>query len=123
MFNMYKSFHPQQQCPFFAAPIEIRDAIYAHLIPDRIHISLNKTDIRLSRYVQRDEDGDADCHSREDINFVRACRGKGPLYIRRLRSEWGPHWRCEETAIQMEEGCKMNNDSTTMALFLVCKRM
>jgi hypothetical protein len=123
--NIHQSFDSQHQCKFFAAPAEIRYAIYAHLIPDRIHLSLCEKGFRLSPCAQRDRDGSPNCINQEsnDRNSIRVRHAEDPIYVRRLRSSWGSHWRCEETAIQMEEERKMNWDNTAIALLLVCKRM
>jgi hypothetical protein len=122
--NLYKSFDPQHQCKFFAAPAEIRYAIYAYLIPDRIHLSFREKRFRLSLCIQRDQDGAPNCINRQSnaANLVGDGE-KDSIYARRLRSSWGSHWRCEEIAIQMEEECEMNWDNTAKALLLVCKRM
>lgn len=119
---MYTSCDPQLQSKFFAAPTEIRYAIYAYLIPNRVHLSLRETAFRLSPCVQRNNDGDPDCISREsyDAILVTGPRTKDVLYPRRLRSPWGEHWRCEEN---MQESRKKHGDIIATVLLLVCKLM
>ncbi|KAF2865233.1 hypothetical protein BDV95DRAFT_612827 [Massariosphaeria phaeospora] len=126
---MDSSFDPQLSSKFISAPAEIRRAIYAHLIPSQIHLSLGEKGLlRLAPCVQHDNDGDADCINQRtnDAGLVvwRDVYARGPdpdpIQALRLRSSWGPHWRCEE---QMRRGCSRESDRTVMSLLLVCKRM
>jgi hypothetical protein len=59
------SFDPQLQSKFPASPTEIRHAIYAYLIPDRVHLSLYDTTLRIIPCVQRANDADPNCDSRK----------------------------------------------------------
>jgi hypothetical protein len=122
---MDQSIDPQHQCKFFAAPTEIRQVIYAHLIPDRIHLSLCKNEIRLSACVQRDKDDNPDCMymQLDGADILSDSHLKDAVYARRVQSSWGPHWRCEEAAYHMEEDCKTNYSETAMVLLRLCKRM
>jgi hypothetical protein len=63
-----------------------------------------------------DEDSDPNCFNRrtEDNRFTTKPRSSDSACVRRLRSSWGSHWRCEEDRI--------TND-LTIPLLLVCKRM
>ncbi|KAH7345840.1 hypothetical protein BKA66DRAFT_554916 [Pyrenochaeta sp. MPI-SDFR-AT-0127] len=108
--------NPQLQSKFFAAPAEIRFAIYAYLIPRRIHLSFKKG-FRPLPCVQRDEDGDANCLVRKTNNdcFTTKPCVSDPIFLRRLRSSWGSHWRCEEQH-------PWQFDNLAMPLFRVCKR-
>jgi hypothetical protein len=121
-FDMSTLFDPQLQSKFFAAPIEIRYAIYTNLIPNRVHLSLRETSFRLSPCVQRNNDGDPDCLSRESYDAIPVTgpRTKDPLYPRRLWSPWGEHWRCEEN---IQEGREKHGDIIATVLLLVCKQM
>jgi hypothetical protein len=123
--NMNSSFDPQRQCKLFAAPTEIRFAIYAYLILDRMHLSLREKGFRLSSCVQRDRDGDHYCIHRRSIDANNNPRdtNRDPIYARRVESKWSEHWRCEEAAIEMDGDCNTNCDNTLMALLSVCKQM
>lgn len=127
---MSTSLHPQPQSPFFALPTELRLAIYAHLTPDQLHIfPHNSKCFRFSSCVQRDKDDDPDCKSQR-FSYPYMNSGKDPVPDnvcgRRLRSRWGPHWRCEEVAMRMQprDGRETDHEDTTVIAFLsVCKRM
>ncbi|KAF2265278.1 hypothetical protein CC78DRAFT_205757 [Lojkania enalia] len=113
-------FSPQ----FFALPAELRRAIYTYFIPDQIHLSIREKKFRVSTCVQHDKDGGPDCTDRRSnkIDLITNPMSD-PICGRRLRSSWGPHWRCEESAMQMREDHEIGYNITMMALFLVCKRM
>jgi hypothetical protein len=123
--TMNSSFDPQRQCKFFAAPTEVRYAIYTYLIPDRMHLSLREKGFRLSSCVQREKDGHPSCGymRSNDADITPGCELRDPFYARRIGSKWGEHWRCEEAAIEMDGGSNTNCDNTLMFLHSVCKRM
>ena len=60
----YALIHPQLQSRLFAAPNEIRDAIYRHLIPNCIHLFLRNGEVQASECVRRKGDEVANCFSR-----------------------------------------------------------
>jgi hypothetical protein len=107
---MYTSLASQAQSKFLNTPTEIRDAIYAYLIPNQIHLFRGEAGIRSSLCIHRDSDGDPDCASRAAVQGL-----EGALYSHRLRSSWGEHWRCEEHA---QEVC---GETMMMGLSLTCK--
>ncbi|KAF2789376.1 hypothetical protein K505DRAFT_284515 [Melanomma pulvis-pyrius CBS 109.77] len=124
--DMGTSVDPQHECKFFVAPAEIRRAIYAHLIPDQIHLFLHEKRLRLSACMQRDKDDHPDCYNRrsKEAHPPNDRDVPDPNYPLRLRSSWGSHWRCEETAKRIREmACETNCTIAATALFLVCKRM
>jgi hypothetical protein len=117
--NMPSSLDPQLQCALLSAPTEIRYAIYAYIIPKRVHLILDDCSLRLSPCVQHVGDDDPECTPRQyhDISLNDDQRTEHPLRARRLCSPWGDHWRCEEELL--ENDSEMN----TNMLFLVCKLM
>jgi hypothetical protein len=114
--------NPQLQSKFFTLPTEIRYAIYAHLIPETIHLSLDERGLRLSPCVQRDGDGDPECWKRRSNHeLLHKHPDADPIYLNRLRSTWGEHWRCEEATVPVQEGT--DSDNHVNRLSFVCKRM
>jgi hypothetical protein len=115
--------NPQLQSKFFTAPAEIRFAIYAYLVPETVHLFLSERGLRLSLCVQRDQDDHPDCANRmpnsEKLNIDYP--HVGPIYVARLRSTWGEHWRCEEASAQIQYD--KNFDKCADPLLLVCKQM
>jgi hypothetical protein len=117
-------FNPQPKSKFFAAPAEIRYEIYAYLLPEQMHLSLCEKGFRLLPCAQRDKDDDPDCFGQRTNNANLLTNPLAdPIYALRLRSSWGSHWRCEETAIQLQNNRETKYNNITMALFLVCKQM
>jgi hypothetical protein len=114
------SFNPQLQSKFFASPTEIRHAIYAHIIPDGVHLLLCDNTFRLLPCVQRANDGDPDCDSRKSHDDVPDSNTLDTLYPRRLQSSWGEHWRCEENMLKKRGKDDIN---IATALLCVCKLM
>ncbi|OCK78679.1 hypothetical protein K432DRAFT_252881, partial [Lepidopterella palustris CBS 459.81] len=117
---MHASINPQLRSRLLLAPYDIRRAIYAHLIPNRVHVFLRGGKVHLSVCVaSRQED--------HDDGFERKSTPSGDssdsIWARRLRSSWGPHWKCEEVASSRVD------DNCTVAcgiirdIFLVCKTM
>ncbi|KAH8722874.1 hypothetical protein GQ44DRAFT_774655 [Phaeosphaeriaceae sp. PMI808] len=122
---MYHAYNPQVECRFFAAPREIRDAIYAQLIPKRAHLVFRGHLLHLTPCVQRDNDGDPGCASRHPNDAAFSTDNSDPTYLRRLRSEWGPHWRCEEDRFLRNTNDEADADADDMSMspLLACKRM
>jgi hypothetical protein len=122
--DMTSLINPQLQSKFFTAPAEIRYAILANVVPETVHLSLNKKGLGLSPCVQRDNDDDPNCWNR--------CRTIGPdsgtdsrvsdsIYASRLRSSWGEHWRCESLVAYKQDNKDL--DQRSDPLILVCKQM
>ncbi|KAF2808828.1 uncharacterized protein BDZ99DRAFT_40471 [Mytilinidion resinicola] len=101
----------QLESRLLLAPYDIRRAIYVHLIPDRVHVVLREGKIHISACVQQTPGFDYDGLERQVPGDDR----DEPVYARRLRSWWGPHWKCEEVAASVEHNYE--------AVFHVCKRM
>lgn len=120
--------NPQPASRLFTSPLEIRRAIYIHLINTAgIHVVRTEQGIlRLSACVGPDlyaghtgDERDTPCRTR---------RG------RRLASSWGPHWECEESVLrtmgELEGIADDDGESQTQAtwrtnaaILRVCKRM
>lgn len=116
------SINSQDQSRFLTSPTEIRHAIYAHLIPNGIHLTVNGTSFRVTSFQI------STCVRRNNDNEISAMQWSGkatpdglqkphPLHPRRLNSMWGEHWRCEEHAQ------KHGVNETSNLLLQVCKRM
>ena len=102
----------------FLAPYDIRRAIYVHLITNQIHVFLRQGKIHLSVCVEPSPAGD-------HYGFERRTSGdwsSDTIWARRLRSSWGPHWKCEEVASRINDNYEAAYGINVVVL-LVCKRM
>lgn len=129
----------QDASPLFNIPLELRHAIYGHLVDISVrHI-----------YSVADSDGISRLHSTpciapgaSDANYLdgsERCPEKpvpgeeypiaSPIFKRRLRSGWGPHWMCEELAFHpqdcSEEALQAASSFSrgSFSFLRVCKRM
>jgi hypothetical protein len=95
---MYTYVNPQWQSTLFVAPVEILYAIYAYLLPERIHLCLREDKYRLSVCVQHTGDDHPNCFYQGDIDVhhLTHARVLDDRHARRLSSSWGTHWRCKE---------------------------
>jgi hypothetical protein len=85
------------QSPLLALPLELRQAIYAHLLPHGIHLTLLNEQPHLSTCVQPDPNHGQWGQERCDAaSIMRPHSDPDPVWARRLQSTWGPHWECEE---------------------------
>ncbi|KAI1359525.1 hypothetical protein F5Y08DRAFT_319490 [Xylaria arbuscula] len=105
------------RCSFLSAPLEIRHAIYALILPRAVHVFLSRGRLRLSMCLDPNL-GDDNHDGRErkpgtDTDTDHEHRSK---WARRLRSSWGPHWECEESVYG---DCYLDVDS----LILLCKQV
>ena len=124
----------QVDSPFFSLPLEIRDAIYAYLIPNNIavHLSSRLGNVAITRCLapvisgyldgsERFPGGDEPTNSR-DIP-------RKAIWMRRLRSSWGPHWKCEENVQRPagEHKCPLSqatlDGEVITVLLVVCRKM
>ena len=102
----------------FLAPYDIRRAIYVHLITNQVHVFLRQGKIHLSVCVEPSPAGD-------HYGFERRTSGdlsSDTIWARRLRSSWGPHWKCEEVASRINDNYGAAY-GINVAVLLVCKRM
>ncbi|KAF2180468.1 hypothetical protein K469DRAFT_753425 [Zopfia rhizophila CBS 207.26] len=119
---------PQLESTLLLTPAEIRHGIYLYLLPDRIHVRLRGDKFCLSACLEPGRGGDED--GSKPFTYVSANTLDGherkfsrngfsdPVWARRLRSTWGPHWKCEENVLDKYFESKFN-----ATLLLVCKRM
>ena len=112
------SIDPQLGSGLFLAPIEIRRAIYVHLIPNGVHVFFRQGKIHLSVCVEPSPAGDHDGSDRKTTGDWLS----DTMWARRLRSSWGPHWKCEEVATRTDDNYEAACD-INMTVLLVCKRM
>ncbi|KAK4113247.1 hypothetical protein N656DRAFT_778773 [Canariomyces notabilis] len=96
----------QHASSFFAIPIELRRAVYAHLLStagqhiqyitgdDGIHHFRLTPCIVSAKWDEEELDGTE--RNPDKLYWVW-----GPIYKRRLSSSWGPHWMCEELAFNL----------------------
>jgi hypothetical protein len=79
------------------APLEIRRAIYAYLVPYGVHASMRGDNVFLSACIQPHPNNSLSGEERT-IQRGWAMLCVDPRFSRRLRSSWGPHWECQEIA-------------------------
>lgn len=109
------------------SPIEIRRAIYVHLIDTRgVHIVRTENgEFSLSACVGPDLYAGHTGYERRTTNDAWS----DPVWGRRLVSSWGPHWECEENALRVREEVGEQQVQTRVveihdgAILRVCKRM
>ncbi|KAF2271291.1 uncharacterized protein EI97DRAFT_505084 [Westerdykella ornata] len=125
---MYTSVNSQGKSPLFSVAAEVRRAIYNYLIPEQLHLFTYRDDVRLSTCVKQKGDDDPDCVPRNPLAHVSRSISdpEDPIYVQRLRSSWGEHWRCEEAALTRDD-INFRTVETgwfdQFVLFRVCKRM
>lgn len=114
----------QEQSHLLSVPLELRQAIYACIIPNAVHVFLRKGRIAISMCIEPDIAGDLCGNER------KPSRGelRETIWARRLRSSWGPHWQCEEIAqrtagYRSQASCDFDPRETTVAFLFVCTRM
>jgi hypothetical protein len=108
----------------FHVPIEIRDAIYIHLINTAgVHITRTKQgEIRLSPCVGPNLDAKYTGNERCTTGNLLS----DTVFGRRLASSWGPHWECEEIALRKEGDSDGENEawwSNNGAVLRICKKV
>lgn len=109
------------------SPIEIRRAIYVHLIDTPgVHIVRTENgDLSLSACVGPDRYAGHTGYERRTTDDTWS----DPIWGRRLVSSWGPHWECEEIALRVKEEVGDEQVQTRVvgvndgAILRVCKRM
>lgn len=130
-----KSASNHSRPPFLTVPIEIRTAIYALVLggPEiwnrELHLSCHNNVFQLSPCLGMDENR---MNSRTDSGEIpddTYPHGYGEVRVaaRRLRSTWGPHWRCEEHMLASFERAASDGIPGLFGLFLpiflVCRQM
>lgn len=125
-----KAVMPTLESKLLLAPLEIRNEIYALLIPNQFHVSLQGEAFCLARCIEPRHDSDENKSRHivydppnallrdEDEYIIRADKASTPLWALRLESTWGPHWRCKEAAI-----AKSSEKHFTLFLLIVYQRI
>jgi hypothetical protein len=115
----------QQRTPLFKTPLEIRLDIYALLIPHEIHIRFSKNKLQVSPCLAThlyNSDRVIECWAFDTGKFRVESSGeevdREEVRARRLRSSWGPHFRCEERANDV-----FLNQDCLDSLLQVCRQM
>ncbi|KAH7401210.1 hypothetical protein BKA66DRAFT_405926 [Pyrenochaeta sp. MPI-SDFR-AT-0127] len=91
---------PEPHTTLLLSPSEIRYEMYAYLIPDRVHVHRRGDKLCLSRCIEtllvKEEDGSQavvnTCSNAPDGYERQKGECPSPVWARRLRSAWGPHW-------------------------------
>lgn len=110
--------HLQHESKLLSLPAEIRQAIYAHIIPRQAHASLRHGRILLSDCIQPSL-GDDDHDGKEFQHIIDfSPDGSHPL-----QSSWGPHWECEGITNGTNPFYKVQYRTHSCNLFFVCKKM
>ncbi|KAF1847998.1 uncharacterized protein K460DRAFT_414631 [Cucurbitaria berberidis CBS 394.84] len=116
----------QSGSPLLQAPYDIRCAIYSYLIPDQVHVHLREGKISVSECVPNPavHATDPGLERKEGLPLKDAewTREDTDTWSTRLRSTWGPHWKCEETMLQAQRD-DATMYSTIEALLWTCKKM
>lgn len=89
--------------PFFAAPLEIRQHIYRMIWGAETHLFLDEGQLNIMPCQGEDDVSWRRPHSETKFNDSR--------WIRRVDSDWGCHWKCEEAYLdgieQPSRACHM----------------
>jgi hypothetical protein len=111
-------------------PLEIRQAIVQYVLPAQLHINLDVNKISMSVCLAPENDERSTCctyitHRNKFDGYERVshrCENAdernakiNEIWARRLRSTWGPHWRCEQST---ENGYTLD-----LSMFMVCKKL
>jgi hypothetical protein len=123
------SVHPQCTSALIQLPYDVRSAILDLLVPPAVHLHRHKGNIVASMCVSSDAIYRHDLGSErkegleaEDSNgyvdYENTC-----IWARRLRSTWGPHWRCEERALRLESSRTASRVHTFCPLLGVCRKL
>jgi hypothetical protein len=100
-------------------PTEIQHAIYMYLLPEHIHVYNRREKMYVSVCVTSNPNAE---HKDEHIGLERQSSSNdgfsNRVWARRLRSDWGPHWQCQESILNEDPGTRLS-----LTLLLVCKTM
>jgi hypothetical protein len=101
--------------PLLYLPLELRQAIYAHLLPHGLHLSLRNHQPYLSACVQPEPNHGHEGGERCDAaSTARPYSDPDPVWAKRLQSTWGAHWECEEM---------MQKERTELEFMRACREM
>ena len=115
--------HDQTESPLFRLPLEIRQAIYHEILDRPLHIiSSSYLNFVIAPCVS-----DHDMEGPDELQISEKWGGRvDRLWIRRLRSSWCNHWRCEERLLDKDGQLVTKDLGTSIPLpdmLLACKRM
>ncbi|KAK1851208.1 hypothetical protein CCHR01_06143 [Colletotrichum chrysophilum] len=101
----------------FAAPLEIRHRIYQQLLGAETHVFLDKGHLQM-----------VPCQGTDDVShrmpkWDKMCKFDDPVWIRRVESSWGCHWKCEEIYLNGAEGDDRISHMPLLSLLLTSKTM
>ncbi|KAI8711631.1 hypothetical protein NCS52_01427200 [Fusarium sp. LHS14.1] len=99
------------------APTEIRYIIYEHLLPHGIHVFSQGARLCYSACVGASGD--------EQDGSERQATGdpmSDTVWARRLDSPWGPHWLCEELALNIDNAQRPVS-RVDLAIAFTCKQL
>lgn len=109
--------NPQLHCKLLSVPLEIRQEIYIYLFPYGFHVCTHQGRMHLSECAEPLTNGGLIGQERRDFpSFVFT----DPVWMRRLQSPWGQHWKGEEVALAMEES-RIDLRNTDTGLMRTCK--
>ncbi|KAB5584815.1 hypothetical protein GE09DRAFT_4862 [Coniochaeta sp. 2T2.1] len=120
----------QQQSPLFSLPLEIREAIYAYVFPNDIavHVSLKQGSVAITRCLAPVSRGFLDGSERFPEDVLGDIPRKA-IWMRRVQSSWGPHWKCEENAQRPAgnrkdpTGQATEDSEAITAILVVCRKI
>lgn len=102
------------------APLELRRVIYSYILSEQTHITIEGGKLHLLACVRTYS------AKEKDIGFERqnsAGWQDDAVLAHRLRSSWGPHWKCEEEATALTSGNKGEGNWDVSVVMAVCKRL
>jgi hypothetical protein len=113
------SVDPQCASALIQLPYDVRRVILDLLVPPAVHLHRHKGNIVASMCVSSNAIYNQDLGSERKEDLLPDEDGWIPyenncIWARRLRSTWGPHWRCEERAL------RLNTRRTASRLLLFC---
>jgi hypothetical protein len=123
------SVHPQCASALIQLPYDVRSAILDLLVPPAVHLYRHKGNIVASICVSSDtiyrqdlgserKEGLEAADSNGYVDYENTC-----IWARRLRSTWGPHWRCEERALRLNTSRTASRLYTFCPLLGVCRKL
>lgn len=115
--------NPQENCRLLNTPLEIRLRIYhyIYIAPHGVHASIQGGRLVFSTCVQPSPN--ADLYGGERRGLLKPGSDyEHPLYAPRLRSTWGPHWKCEEMALKINHS-KLVLKRACLDVLNVCRRL
>ncbi|KAF2647223.1 hypothetical protein K491DRAFT_741649 [Lophiostoma macrostomum CBS 122681] len=107
----------QSESTLLRIPLEIRNQVLGYLITDQLHVILHKGALHWSICIEPELAFDLDGSERN----LQGQTHSEKTWARRLRSSWGPHWRCEE--FFQDRGRGKHTLDGALELDYVCKQV